>query len=60
MMKLLIIGVVSARSMWGTYKPNLYFGLKDTSELSQHVGLFWIVNDLYTDQPVVRHLTTTP
>ena len=43
-------------SQWGTYKPNLFFALKEKSEVHNVVGLAWIVKDWRTDSLIVRHV----
>jgi hypothetical protein len=42
---------------WGTFKPHLYFALKDIHDplLPQTVGFFWVVKDWRTDLPLARY-----
>ena len=41
---------------WGTFKPNLYFALKEKTGAHNVVGLAWIVKDWRTDSLIVRHV----
>ena len=45
----------STSGIWGTYKPNLYFAIKEQTELHNVLGLAWMVKDWRTDAPIVRH-----
>jgi mannosyl-oligosaccharide glucosidase len=40
---------------WGTYKPNLFFGIKDRSPNPLTVGLVWAVPDPVHQTMVIRH-----
>ena len=42
---LTFLAVAIRAQIWGTYKPNLYFSLKDVQDAvkPQHLALFWIV-----------------
>jgi len=51
----MIVGILAlCQAKWGTFKPNLYFALKDAEEVQQ-VGLMWIVEDWRTGKHLVRH-----
>ena len=54
---LALIAVVVKAQIWGTFKPNLYFSLKDVQDAAkpQHIALFWIVQDWRTGINLVRH-----
>jgi hypothetical protein len=52
----LLLALTRAQN-WGTYKPNLYFSLKDISDAAkpEHLALVWVVEDWRTGIPIVRH-----
>jgi Glycosyl hydrolase family 63 N-terminal domain len=54
---LLSLFSLTKAQIWGTYKPNLYFCLKDISDAKkpEHISLAWIVEDWKTGIPLVRH-----
>ena len=54
---LLFLAAITEAQIWGTYKPNLYFSLKDISDAAkpQHLAIVWVVEDWRTGIPLVRH-----
>ena len=40
---------------WGTYKPNLFFGIKNREQFPINLGLAWVVPDKRTMSFNVRH-----
>ena len=43
------------KGIWGTFKPNLYFAVKEQTDLHNVLGLAWMVKDWWTDAMIVRH-----
>lgn len=47
--------MASGGHTWGTFKPNLYFAVKEKAKEQNVLGLAWMVKDWRTDQLIVRH-----
>ena len=41
--------------IWGTFKPNLFFAVKEQADLHNVLGLAWMVKDWRTNAMIVRH-----
>ena len=46
---------VNPERFWGSYRPNLYFGLKTRSPRSPVVGLMWLTQLTNEMPPPIRH-----
>ncbi|CAG2233051.1 MOGS [Mytilus edulis] len=54
------INLMNSELFWGTYRSNLYFGMKTRSPKSPVIGLMWFEESLYEDawdqnEPEIRH-----